>query len=151
MCRSRDCSVGQAKVLIMGDAETQITGLQITNCPPEIIISTIRFITGISERIFEAGWSSSFALKENFSRWDSQPSAERKKVRRWGCFSLGGRDGALCCSVNHFLWNHHLNLHRYATVVNRLVSLSPCPAPRPLFPKKRPCPRLPSSENPEGD
>lgn len=56
----------------------------------------------------------------------------------WGCH---------CCSVNHCLWNHHLNLHRYATVVNGLIGLAPCPAPHPLFPKKRPCPSLPSSEN----
>lgn len=47
------------------------------------------------------------------------------------------RVGSLCCSVEHCLWNHHRNLHRYATVVNGLIGLSALPAPLPLFPKEK--------------
>lgn len=90
------------------------------------------------------GLSSLFALKKKAS-----PVSFTNTTHQWRgkhCsvfFSLSS--GGHCCSVNHFLWNHHLNLRRYATVVNGLIGLSPFPAPCPLFQKKKPCASVPSS------
>lgn len=70
---------------------------------------------------------------------DFTNTAHHHRRRNGGrCFQrAGGGGGGHCCSLNHFLWNHHVNLPQIRNCCQWTRQPLPLPRPSPSVPKEK--------------